>query len=276
MNNQKDTKKTELNVYEQNNVSDVKPFNNKYINENTNKKTEKLVTALYMVSDCMENDNALKNQIRLLGVELLSDTYKFSLISPVDKLSHISRTLNHINEILSLIEISYSVGFISEMNTLILKREFNYLISDLKSHQDRDKHYTFKIDEDMFNLPVEENHIAIEGYNQKDNQKDKRTEYNNMSFINKVSPLSNINIKKSPLSPKRLINKAERRDKIISIIKMLSIKLGQKDISIKDISASYKDCSEKTIQRELNYLVANNTLKKTGAKRWSKYGVIDK
>jgi hypothetical protein len=276
MNNQKDTKKTELNVYEQNNVSDVKPFNNKYISENTNKKTEKLVTALYMVSDCMENDNALKNQIRLLGVELLSDTYKFSLISPVDKLSHISKTLNHINEILSLIEISYSVGFISEMNTLILKREFNYLISDLKSHQDRDKHYTFKIDEDMFNLPVEENHIAIEGYNQKDNQKDKRTEYNNMSFINKVSPLSNLNIRKSPLSPKRLINKRERRDKIISIIKMLSIKLGQEDISIKDISTSYKDCSEKTIQRELNYLVANNTLKKTGAKRWSKYGVIDK
>ena len=73
MNNQKDTQKTRLNSYGQTNVLDIKNLNNKHIYEFANKKTEKLVTALYMVTDCMDTDDALKSKLRHLGVELLSD-----------------------------------------------------------------------------------------------------------------------------------------------------------------------------------------------------------
>jgi DeoR/GlpR family transcriptional regulator of sugar metabolism len=47
----------------------------------------------------------------------------------------------------------------------------------------------------------------------------------------------------------------------------------KKDVSIKDISLVLTDCSEKTIQRELNSLVLKGQLKKTGAKRWSRYSI---
>ena len=56
MNNQKDTQKTNIDIYGTSNVSDNKSLNNMPIYDFANKKTEKLVTALYMVTDCMESD----------------------------------------------------------------------------------------------------------------------------------------------------------------------------------------------------------------------------
>ena len=42
-------------------------------------------------------------------------------------------------------------------------------------------------------------------------------------------------------------------------------------IMIKDIMKLMKDCSEKTIQRELNSMVTENIIKREGTRRWSKY-----
>ena len=43
------------------------------------------------------------------------------------------------------------------------------------------------------------------------------------------------------------------------------------DVSIKDIAARIKGCSEKTIQRELNALLYDNVIERIGEKRWSRY-----
>lgn len=258
MNNQKDTQKTSLNSYGQNNVLDVKSLNNRPIYEFANKKTEKLVTALYMVTDCMDTDDALKIKLRELGVELLSDMYKLSTLSPLDKHNHISSSLSHIYEVLSFIEIAYTIGFISEMNTAILKKEFMILIGELESHQKKDKHFTFVLDEQMFSARQD----LVE------NIKDKRTLSDSVSFINNKSPLQTFKSNKPNSLTTNLTDKKDRTEKILNLIKE------KKDISIKDISSSFTDCSEKTIQRELNALVLKKQIKKTGAKRWSRYSVI--
>jgi len=280
MSDQKDIKKTDI-VYESN-VSDFKSLFNTPIYEFANKKTEKLVTALYMVSDCMDTDDALKGKIRLLGVELLSDTYKLSTLSPLDKKSYISTVLIHVSELLSFIEIACTVGFISEMNTAILKKEFNNLVLNLKSNQEKDKHFTFNLSEDMFDLKEIENYSNKQSRGDwdykgpnvkdsiKDNIKDKRTVSNTMSFINRTSPLdSNVHNHSST-------NQKERNDrinKIIMIIKEKSIKGEKSGVSIKDISFSFPNCSEKTIQRDLNALVSKGQIEKIGAKRWSRYSL---
>src|ERR1035437_1821986 len=175
MSNQKDTQKTDINTYGQSDVSDIKSLANRTVGsvyEFANKKTEKLVTALYLVSDCMDTDDALKNKLRLLGVELLSDIYKLSTLSPIDKHTYLSVSLTHIYELLSFIEIAYTIGFISEMNTNILKKEFSILIADLKARQARDKHFTFTLDKKMFDLPE----LST-------------PEFNTMSFSSNKSPL---------------------------------------------------------------------------------------
>lgn len=65
--------------------------------------------------------------------------------------------------------------------------------------------------------------------------------------------------------------KAERAEKILSIIKDKHNSSDDKGISVKDIASQFTDYSEKTIQRELNDLIEKGKIKKVGAKRWSKY-----
>lgn len=59
----------------------------------------------------------------------------------------------------------------------------------------------------------------------------------------------------------------DRGAKILSVIK------GTEGISIKGISAVVRDCSEKTIQRELGTLIAEGLVVREGERRWSIYRV---
>ncbi len=270
MNNQKDTQKTGLNSYGQANVLDIKNLNNKHIYEFANKKTEKLVTALYMVTDCMDTDDALKGKLRHLGVELLSDIYKISGTSLAEKHNHISFSISLVNEILSFVEIAHTMGYISEMNSIILKREFMILIKELETHLKNDKHFTFTLNEQMFSLPIDraENIKENDVFNGYQNTiKDKRTIFNNMSFMNGKTNGHIFNKPKVNTHDLMVSEKKERIDKILSMIK-------DKEVSIKDISNSFTNCSEKTIQRELNSLVAKGQIKKIGSKRWSRYALV--
>lgn len=270
MDYQKDTSNKGVNSYGHTSPIGSKSLVNNATYEYINKKTEKLVTALYMVTDCMDTDDALKCKIRLLGVELLSDTYKINNLSPIDRKNQTNLTLSHINEILSLIEISCTIGFISDMNTSILKKELVNLISEFNLNDSTDKHFSFTLNEEMFDLPrpIEENSNNNLRKSFKNNIKDKRTEYG-MSFSN----MSLIKGPKIPVSDS--LNKKERSDKILALIKDIQNKVGYEEgVSIKDISVGFTDCSEKTIQRELNSLVSKSLIHKTGSKRWSKYKAV--
>jgi len=273
INNQKDTQKISLSNNRHSNVPNVITFNNNPIFDFASKKTEKLITALYMVTDCMETDDALKSKLRILGVELLSYIYKAKTISQIDKKNHIYFSINIINEILSLIEISSIIGFISEMNYAILKREFKNLIDELNSSQTVDKHFVFTLDKKMFEVNEDDKNITTNRNNAENNKntiKDtfKKT-YNNMSFINRKID-SRTDIYDNPISQnENNFNKQERINKILSLIKD-----SNKDMSIKDISLAFNNCSEKTIQRDLNYLVLERKIVKNGTKRWSRYSFI--
>ena len=272
MNNPKDIQKTNINTYGHNDFYADKALIHKPVYEFANKKTEKLITALYMVTDCMDTDDALKNKLRGLGVELLSDMYRLSTLIPVEKHNHIDVSLAHIYEILSFIEIASTIGFISEMNGMILKKEFTILIHELESHKDKDKHFTFTLNEKMFEVEKESSkEIAL--YNKENNIKDiKRTSFNTMSFTNQRSPLSNLQPKINNHTVTNLADREDRVSKIIALIK--DSKFGNNGVSIKDVSLSFTDISEKTIQRELNSLVSKGKLTKTGSKRWSRYQAV--
>ncbi len=271
MNYQKDIKNTDLNSYGHSNVPSDKILVNKEIYEYSYKKTEKIVTALYMVTDCMEVDDALKGKIRTLGVELLSYIHKLSHVSssPVDNHTSVSNSLLNIDEIISLINIANTIGFISDMNTSILRKELTGLLGELKTRQTKDNNFTFTLNQKMFNVELEPSRILTQGI-----IKDKRTERNNLSFMNRKASGS-LSFTKGLNAPNQDgLNKKDRMDKILSIIKNLPLQGNKKDLSIKDISTMFTDCSEKTIQRELNLLVLKGQIKKTGAKRWSRYAPI--
>lgn len=61
---------------------------------------------------------------------------------------------------------------------------------------------------------------------------------------------------------------AGRRERVIAVIR------DKGEASIKDIVEVVTDCSEKTIQRELNALIKDNIVHREGERRWSKYKLV--
>jgi len=59
----------------------------------------------------------------------------------------------------------------------------------------------------------------------------------------------------------------DRRERIKTILE------AKGEATIKDISQIITDCSEKTIQRELNAMIEGNVVKRQGERRWSKYSI---
>lgn len=65
-----------------------------------------------------------------------------------------------------------------------------------------------------------------------------------------------------------VVDRLNRKSSILSFIKQ------NKEAQIKDILTYIGNCSEKTIQRELNELIKDGVLKKEGDRRWSKYSLL--
>lgn len=59
-----------------------------------------------------------------------------------------------------------------------------------------------------------------------------------------------------------------RRERVIAVIR------DKGEASIKDIVEVVTDCSEKTIQRELNALIKDSVVQREGERRWSKYKLV--
>ena len=70
------------------------------------------------------------------------------------------------------------------------------------------------------------------------------------------------------IKDKEAFKRSNRQNIILSLLKK------KKELTIKDISQIIKDCSEKTIQRELISFINAGVLKKTGQRRWSKYALV--
>ncbi len=270
MNNQKDT----LQYQKDNSLStEVNSLNTKAFSEFAIKKTEKLVTALYMVTDCMEREDGIKIRLRNLGVELLSNAHSFVTSTPADKQNSIDKSNSNIAEIVSLIEIASTMGFVSEMNATILQKEFSLLHTEIARFEQENsinknvvqKNYSHtgaSLAGQSFGvqLPVYTHAPLLPSKFWEENaykgQKDSVLYKNNIKD-------NTLKINKNPT-----LNKDERSEKMLTLIKQ------KREISIKDISHEFTDCSEKTIQRELNNLVLKGQLKKTGSKRWSRYSIM--
>lgn len=287
MNDQKDKLKNKQtntqNNYMGSHVRNDKSIGNEDVYSFVLKKTEKLVAALYMVTDCMDTDDAIKMKMRLRGVDVLSAVHQMSVLSPVEKHTHITSVRLQINEVISLVDISSTIGFISEMNARILRREFEVLIHELELHQgkiegveegaerfENRKISEFILSEEMFKIDDSKSlSVSANTVNPMGIIGQKKT-FMSLGNNHGLSALSDKPKSQSYSKGQEEVSlpKEDRSQKIKDIIKD---KGGEFGLSIKDISVSFSDCSEKTIQRELNTLVSLGKIKKTGEKRWSRY-----
>jgi len=183
-----------------------------------------------------------------------------------------------ISEIISYLDLLKNTGFISEMNHRILRAEIVNLSKFIEPKYDLINSPESNFSDDFFDIPeplpqeIERELTFFEGednleqrlLNRKKALKDiyKGQDKRHVSF-NELSFKGFSGKSKNNAKDKGVKNK--RKETIIGLIK------DKKEVTIKDITSSIKDFSEKTLQRDLVSLVKEGVLKREGERRWSKY-----
>ena len=235
------------------------------------KKTERVVAALFLVTDYLSDNNPIRHKIRLLGVELLSfivtnNSARVGGENHVFFHSYASRLL----EIISLLEVAHLSEQISEMNFTILGNEIERLVSAAERMKKQlessaqpskisnvfTKGQSGKGTESRMSVSARLRHRVF----YKGHSDDKRFSWKR----NQRSPVSVGNVSGNEAHGQDP-NKSKRKDVILNTL------AGGKHLTIKDISSVLYGTGEKTIQRELSSLVHTGVLKREGERRWSKY-----
>jgi hypothetical protein len=99
------------------------------------KKSERLVTALYLVTDLMSDNEPIKNGIRKNAVSLLSSMNSLSQLDVKDRVTEFKMSLRAVTEIMSLLHVAITTGIVSEMNGEILMDGFRALQLVLEKKQ---------------------------------------------------------------------------------------------------------------------------------------------
>jgi predicted transcriptional regulator len=231
------------------------------------KKTEKILAALYLVTNFLSDEEPLRWQLRELGLSILSNVMSLKDALPSQKDSLCGAIKTSVFEMISLLEIAHFAGFISSMNFEILKREFVFLLDSVSTTKQSLESFVLPTDFFTESVSVEQKSLTIPDpvFDQK-NIKDKKYINQNLTQNNQKARVRDL---QNPVKQygKVEVKKSSRQEVILNILKK------KKEIMVKDISAVIVDCSEKTLQRELLDMVTQGILKKEGERRWSKYSI---
>lgn len=269
------------------------------------KKSERLVTALYLVTDLMTEGEPIKHSLRTNSVALLSSMTALSQADAKDRFTEFRVSLQSVTEILSLIHVALTTGIVSEMNGKLLMDGFRslqlvlekkqpvltkeMLVIDGEESLGKDTGYSSAITSTSYDVLTPRTLARLH-----ENERDLRTTEASLKQAQLLSRLStqsdkghkgehikDISIKDkdsvrsvlighserptSHLSSSFQMRKQSRRDQILALF------VKGVDVNIKDIAARIRGCSEKTIQRELNGLLEDKIIERIGEKRWSRY-----
>jgi hypothetical protein len=217
-------------------------------------KVQKISKALYLVTNFFDVREPLKWSIREMSLRLVQYGMSLCLSSLSHREKSVMDFVSVAQEMDILVDTAHVAGFVSGMNSEVIKRELKALVVFVE--EKHEMHYStssrlmltpsyFKVDEVKSFVPA-------------------HTDPSPRPLFKKENA-PNIVVKDSVISPNN--EGLERRKKVLDIGRTLDI------FSIKDISSQIQDCSEKTIQRLLLDMVAEGVLVKEGERRWSRYKI---
>jgi len=251
------------------------------------KKTERLVTALFMISSLFDDTETIKQDIRKKSTYFLSKV--LSLKSRGTLLVDRDSVLTSASEVLSLTEVAYYAGLMSEMNYTVVRNEFISLLESIHSYVIKKDTSGVLLDSRFFDAEHIADHKDVEpvatpppDIKRQDVfvPENKKTEYKKPvqeSVVKKTYPHETPQTQTTvapavkdmyEIHSSTDLKKTNRRSLIVNIIR----KKGT--VMLKDISPAIKGCSDKTIQRELAVLVRKGVVKKEGERRWSTYSLV--
>lgn len=217
-------------------------------------KVQKLTQAIYLVTSLINDNEPIKWRLREEALDILSDmTLSHDHhVSPLYKLPGLETVLLKVNHLLSFLDVSLAANFVSEMNLLLLRKEYLLLKQSLEE----------KVKENNVSHLLEFSSTELSLFEQRPRLTS--VALSDRSRSEEKKPPEYLKINQLP-HKSRGIAKDSRRSVILNFLK------GKDWTSIKDITDAVDGCSTKTIQRELSDLVQKGVLKKKGDRRWSRY-----
>ncbi len=233
-------------------------------------KTDKIIKALYLLTSLMSDREPMKERVRALANKMLENTLGMSERIWGEEIYQ-KNLLSAISEILVLFNIAESIKMMSKMNHQIIASELqklaDFLVTSSVNYSSAKIAFEPNLFDGNYNYIPDQSFQTISSMMQNQNiAKDntiKDINYPNKGHDEKMSFNT-----KTVTQEKAVKDKNNRQDIILSMLKS-GVKL-----TIKDFARNIKDCSEKTIQRELLSLVSKGILKKEGERRWSKYYLV--
>lgn len=228
------------------------------------KKTEKITAALYLVSGLLKDEEPIKWELRDRGIDLMSSSFTASSSTPGDKNVVIQSLFTAALETLSLLNVARISNLVSEMNHRLLVREIDNIVGMLRDRLAMNAEKAgYVLSESFFKTPS----LFTGGFRTSDRNagnKDRGSENENLSSKNGEDGRDERYVRgHGGLRQK----KTNRQELILGVLK------NESNLTVKDFSKVIKDCSQKTIQRELLELVERGLIRKDGKRRWSRYSL---
>lgn len=215
-----------------------------------------------MISNLMDEGEALKTKIKNLSLELISSSVNLKDSNTASVRRSLSEVEKNSLQLMSVLDIAYISGLISQMNARIVKEEFQNLMNDLKSFAENSNG-----GDSVFSLMGESEVL------------DRKSVLANGAGNGQLpvgasgqAVRNSDNPGKAPAGGGHNGVKHKRKD--LRRMTVLEFIKGHGEVSIKDIVPNINGCSEKTIQRELTALVKEGKIKKIGERRWSRYSMV--
>jgi DNA-binding transcriptional ArsR family regulator len=272
-------------------------------------KTEKLVTALYMITNFLSDKEPIKWRLRDVSLSMLSQASVLKEKNSAEQANILSSMLVATSETLSLLEIAHLSGYISEMNYAVLRREYDGLVDQIQGRAEIQKSvHRVSLPETFFsddthgatpslpsssqatrgnvsrfdNSHTSTSRVAVGGSSAQTSEYE-RDYFSEKDKTNSVPHIQNVSYGSHDQKDKTDVRtgtsaSAETFGKIDKVKNkrreiILQMLRDKSDLTIKDIASEITDCSEKTIQRELVALLESGSIKRTGERRWSRYSL---
>jgi hypothetical protein len=239
------------------------------------KKTEKIATAMYMVTDFIPDSEPLRAQLRTIAISLMAKARALVSRASLPERFEIDEIAGLFDDATAFVQLSGTIGLVSQMNSSILHSELSKTATELRTLYGSLAYPSalhsgptgVVLDPSLFTVelpkitprPVPPVSV-IEPDVSKGHEREHTVLY----------PKNDTNENKKDGSQKiaSVGMKIARRNDVLNIVK------SKGKVSIKDIVSVLKDTSVKTVQRELLQLVKEGVLTKEGEKRWSMYRLV--
>ncbi|MDQ5893206.1 MAG: hypothetical protein QG640_217 [Patescibacteria group bacterium] len=216
------------------------------------KKSEKIASALYLVTSVIKDDDSIKWKIREEAMSFISTALLFKATSPLEKDRALESFSASSETLISFLNICMISGLISRMNSTIIIHELELLMEFLSKNIPKEVHSAgYILSDSFFATDVQPTLSNSQVATDKGHKNHSRTDDMNKNKALMIKDKKN-----------------SRQENIIGLLKKDS------NLTIKDFTKVIKDCSEKTIQRELILLVEKGVIKRVGERRWSTYSLV--